>query len=566
MKIEYLSIENYKSIKYSGSLNFHEKFNILAGRNNTGKTALLEAISKGINCKPIESSSIRKGQHTEVYLLLSVNKEDMRSIRIDHFPIPDLIMSRLAVWIDFNHSYVQIRRISSLNSEGEELGVILEEADGILNFTNIPLIPISPKEYQEEFLDWLRENVIFISALRHTAPSLSTLPNESLDSYASNLHTVLYTIRNNNGTLFEKIEKTFLEIFPEIKRIHTHVNHNEVLKETLTNLTLEFKDNSEKVPLQECGSGYTQTLVLLCLIHSEKEKIILFDEPHTFLHPYAEKAIYDLTSGSDRHQYIFSTHSPLLINYPVDKTTYFVKRENGQSKYLQIDTIQELLEDIGVQNSNFAFSDRVIFVEGATEERILPIIFKENGLRRIGFNYTIINLNGTGRDFKNHGAMVNNSNKLEGIFNSISTSPIPYKIMLDRDERDEVQVDVLKQNYKGKIIVLPRREIENYFLVPEAIVQLVKDYTSDNDATVERVESSIKHYLSNTESKELYPKGCKNPIEDIKGSKVLELILNEYSINYNKVKHGLYITEWLYANNNRELDVIYNLYKDFIEN
>ncbi len=52
MRIAKIKIRNYKSFRESGELEFTSGFNIIAGQNNTGKTALLEALGLRFNPNP----------------------------------------------------------------------------------------------------------------------------------------------------------------------------------------------------------------------------------------------------------------------------------------------------------------------------------------------------------------------------------------------------------------------------------------------------------------------------------------------------------------------------------
>lgn len=564
MKIKEIKVGNYKSIVSSKPLTLHQNFNILSGRNNSGKTALLEAIFKGVSNEPADYI-MNPFDCANLELLFTMNEDDRESLNAIDESLSMILkeVSYLKVKIEFLGSFTTFESVTTHNEKKELIQTLLERT-GIKGMRAYSP-RIKAEEFQKTFLQWLSGNIIFISTNRNTLADASIKLNEDIDSLASNLYTVLFTFRNNKGDIFDKIQTTFLTIFPEVKRIHTQISENKE-GNYITNVLLEFIDSKEPIKLQDCGSGYTQILLSLCLIYSEDEKIILFDEPNTYLHPYAEKAIYDLAARGDKHQYVFSTHSPMLINYPIEKSIYFVKREDGQSIYAQIDNIQEVLKDIGASNSNYAFSDRVIFVEGQTEEKILPIIFRKNNFEQLGYNYTIINLKGTGDEFGSQKAMNNYSRQLEKIFNSISNSPIPYRILIDRDEKNQDMLKKIEENYKGKAFVLPRREIENYFLVPEAIEALIKHYLPNQDVTVDIVQEQIDACLEDTENRELYPKGCQNKIEDVKGSKVLKRILSEYKIEYSKVNHGFFITEWLYNNNNNKLNVIYSFFKDFLEN
>ncbi|MBU8919110.1 AAA family ATPase [Bacillus sp. FJAT-29953] len=574
MKILRLRVQNYKSIIDSMDLHLNEKLNILAGRNNSGKTALLEAIYKSANFQlATGNQNVDFKKATEIEMLISLNDLDQVSLfTFDEYDFENDIFSKfpefLLVRLEFSNKMLRIIRVIEVDKEGSNLNEIVVRSNNGYKINHGPTYSlIKPRDYHIVFLDWLKNNIIFIGSNRSGEQSFTVQPNEQLDIFASNIHTVLYTIRNNSTEIFETIEKSFKLIFNEIRRIYTRIRLNQETNETNTNVFIEFDDNSV-VPLQECGSGYTQVLIFLTVMEYQKGKVILFDEPHTFLHPYAEKAIYDLVASSDKHQYLFSTHSPLLVNYPVEKNIYFVKKVKAESKYSKIDTVQDILMDLGIVNSDFAFADKIIFVEGETEEKILPVVFDNNNFKQFGYNYKIINLKGTGDEFKRRGAMVNYSEKLEGIFNGIALTPIPYVILLDKDERPQSKVQELKVSYKGKIIVLPRREIENYFLIPEAIVDLINSYDIDKKATYDEVKSWIERFLNDIDNKRYYLNGCtESKINEIKASKVLEDICEMYTIPYNKIKDGLFLSKWLYQNGKAdEINEVFGFFSNFLNN
>ncbi|HHY0837650.1 TPA: ATP-dependent nuclease [Bacillus thuringiensis] len=590
MRILQVHTMNYKSIanKEEQELLIHDNFNILAGRNNAGKTALLEAIANVCKCSQIHDTippNFHKYSFNRRRIILKQEGAYLLNLTLE---------------LTSNEAHTLFYRTATENKVPKFLNVILvikeniiigyEVYYSVIEPLNTALQPLSAtilkhsplfegnpedystsdaekiKSFKQAFLAKLQNSIVFISVNRKINSPSFIKPTIDLDSDASNLHTVLYTLRNNEGKLFDEIQKQFTLMFPDVARIHTYIDYNEVERENSTQVLLEFENLRNIIPLEECGSGYTQALLLLCLVYSKKRRIILFDEPHTYLHPHAEKSIYDLAVVNKRHQYIFSTHSPILINYPVEKKVYFVKKELGSSCYIEMTNIHEVLDDLGVSNSDFSFSDRVIFVEGPTEENILPLIFEQNDFKQVGFNYKIISLNGTDREFSKRSAMANNSDKLESIFNAISHSPIPYKIMLDKDEKTPDKIKELEENYKGKVVILPRREIENYFLVAEAIHSLIKNYSPTQEIKIADIQESIQICLDDQTNKTFYPKGCNTPIEDVKASKILEEVLNKYSIRYNKIRDGLYIAEWLYQNGYRVLDEVYQFFADFLHN
>ncbi|MBJ8152958.1 ATP-dependent nuclease [Bacillus cereus] len=587
MKILNTHIRGFKSIS-NAELSFRSgqptHIHILAGRNNVGKTAVLEALAKVCQCSLIENEksisltefmeeyNVNNSQSTKFYILniaLLLSKSEFETLfqltSANSFDLERSYQVRLIIKDEIILSY-EIGLFSRKTSKPIFKPISAEYLKKFPLFNHIPLSNDQIiREFKKAFLSMLQNSIVYISVHRQIKSPSSIKPCIDLNSNVSNLYTVLYTLRNNYGEIFDEIQKQFIQIFPDVARIHTYIDYNQEEQGNFTQIMLEFENYSQTIPLEECGSGYTQVLILLCLIHSKKERIILFDEPHLYLHPHAEKSIYDLAVRNAGNQYFFSTHSPILINYPVKKRIYFVTKEKNISSYVEMTDIHDVLEDLGVSNSDFSFSDRVIFVEGLTEENILPLIFENNGFRQIGFNYKIISLNGTDREFTKRSAMANNSSKLESIFNAISNSPIPYTIMLDKDEKTPEKIKELKETYKDKVVILPRREIENYFLITPAVYNLIKKHKPEQDLKIEDIQKSIQNCLDDKDNRTFYPKGCNNPIEDIKASMVLEEVLNTYSIRYNKIRDGLYIAEWLYQNGYRELDEIYEFFADFLQ-
>lgn len=143
--------------------------------------------------------------------------------------------------------------------------------------------------------------------------------------------------------------------------------------------------------------------------------------------------------------------------------------------------------------------------------------------------------------------------------------------MIDRDEKTEETLEKISQTYHGKALVLPRREIENYFLVPEAVLELIKNVIPEDaevlkDLNLESVKQAIDGCLDSIENTQLYPRGCKDKLTDVKGSELLNIVLREYHIEYRKVSHGLFLTQWISENNKEILNDIYNLFDEFLKN
>jgi hypothetical protein len=65
---------------------------------------------------------------------------------------------------------------------------------------------------------------------------------------------------------------------------------------------------------------------------------------------------------------------------------------------------------------------------------------------------------------------------------------LPHLFLIDRDERNDADIEKLKRNEKlqGRLHVFERREMENYLLVPAALERYIKDQKNGNATDLEK--------------------------------------------------------------------------------
>lgn len=578
MKIHSLRLKNYKSIEDSGEIFLNRKFNVFAGKNNAGKTALIESLylffqDSNLGTPNIKGDSgsgngIRQETHSIMEMICEIKEDDFletfRGLEIESkFKFYKITLHSLKGWtsiiavngiIDEVETTPQEKEICTWEYINNNYRVVnhMFQVD-LLNQSVIP-------DYIRSLFQKIRNTLLYISSSRTIPAQDSTALHQHLNVTASNIHAFFHTLHNNREEVFDKIQETFTGIFSDVKIIRTTVGQS-----NSTTIHLEFEGENQLFPLNECGSGYSHVLIMLSVLISETNKIVLFDEPHLYLHPSAEKAIYDLTQQNESHQFIFTTHSPILINYPVSKNLYLVTKKAGKSNYSLIGNVQEILNEIGISNSDFALADKVLFVEGETEEVVIPLILSTFGMKQIGYNYRVLKLQGTGKDFSNKGAMSNNSQKLGLILGYLSSSPIPYRILIDRDEKSEQKINELQETYGDNILILERREIENYFLTQIEPLVLSISQNIQREVSGSEVKEFITKCYENFEDRKLYPKERLSQVNDIVGSEVLERLFNNYQLTYSKVRHGTLIVNWLLENQPNELECIADLLRPFVE-
>jgi predicted ATP-dependent endonuclease of OLD family len=108
---------------------------------------------------------------------------------------------------------------------------------------------------------------------------------------------------------------------------------------------------------------------------------ILIDKPTSFLHPGATRKLLEVMQDRRDHQYIVSTHSPVLIQAVQPNSVWLTRYEADQSTIHEVDLektedLRLFLREIGVRLGDVFGADNVIWVEGETEEDCFPIIVR----------------------------------------------------------------------------------------------------------------------------------------------------------------------------------------------
>lgn len=215
-------------------------------------------------------------------------------------------------------------------------------------------------------------------------------------------------------------------------------------------------------PLYFEGGGTQGAINLLYDLKSEPEEGYVFgiEEPETHSHPGFQRKLFDELKGLsvDGHQLFVVTHSSIFIDRTDLSNAWIVKLVDVETKVEKIKELKEIVQEIGAKPSDiFFFADRILFVEGKTEEIILPAF-----AHRLGVDLedvAIIPVEGKAKARLNLKAWV-----------KITRNALPIFLILDNDARQEVEELV------GEGLIEPRSyhlwqngTIENYY--PEEILE-----------------------------------------------------------------------------------------------
>ena len=339
-----------------------------------------------------------------------------------------------------------------------------------------------------------------------------------LDENGNGACNLINQILTKEQLLEKLIQKNLLEALNEIMYPDSKFDGITVQKTAGSdNWEVYLYEGDDRYALSKMGSGLkTIILVLLNLLiipeinkyNDEQIHFFAFEELENNLHPALQRRLFDylFQYGKDHpNAYIFlTTHSHIAINTLANKPDtqiLHVKKENGISTMDQIDSFiskTHVLEDLDVRASDIFQSNGIIWVEGPSDrvyiKRWLEIWGDKNLIE--GSDYQFLYYGG--RLLSHY-----TTEETEDLINILSIN-INAAIVIDSDKRskqghiNDTKKRIQKEfEEKGMLCWITKgKEIENYL-----------PYGAINSAYSSKLETNCKQY-------ELFPeyieRVCKN--------------------------------------------------------
>lgn len=596
--------------------------NLLVGRNNAGKTALLKGLAV-LSAIPLQfASSIppsivdlaislqayARTTAPEAYYRVEIIFQLQESDQID---LPDkerakeiireretflvyrfwILPSRNQDQVIFDQAELRIQGYPALPL------VISEQGLNVLNFkfpepgVELPPVlgtgkvnpggkPVSTPDRKNHFVPIPKHGNFFdalaqfhrlryVSPHRVVSPWINIQTADVLPDSAENLPIFLQTLYGRDRKAFQQIENLLISIFPEFEAVNPATERNQV------QITLTRRDVNRQIPLTHCGTGVEQVLAIATFsVTAEKGAILLVDEPHSFLHPTAERQLVNFLRLDLNHQYVISTHSSVFINaVEAGRITHVEGPGKAFSDAQSSPEIGRILLDLGYRNSDILFYDTLIIVEGRSDKTILPLLLKGAGISPIALNAVgCPTMEGVPGDARSLQIAVH---KHEKLLRALSQTQQPRLYLFDGDRSPE-DIELLKKmrdssgNNSVPVRFLPRTEIENYLLVPEAIVAALQEEALLADVQIEVTETSVREKIDSflkSDDKVLFPHGKNaDPSKTVKGSVLLQkLYASVENLVYDKDKSGALIAGHLTVKNQPALSELRDLLKDILQ-
>ncbi len=226
-------------------------------------------------------------------------------------------------------------------------------------------------------------------------------------------------------------------------------------------ITVEYKQGSKKYDIISGGSGFHQTLTLLAFLYGYHPTTILLDEPDAHLHVNLQREILDFfkRKASERGtQFLIATHAEEFVR-GVDASQIVSLLQQKPTRIESTPEIVRAMAEVSNEEiTNLTSSPFILYVEGESDERILRAWAKQCGAQDVMDKMVFkVMSGGSKKDMKD--LSDEHFRALKQIV------PCVKKMVLFDYDRDEDAFHPPEDN--SGLVEWKRKNIENYLLVPE---------------------------------------------------------------------------------------------------
>lgn len=404
MRFTYLRIRHFKSIE-DMEIKDIENALILVGKNNTGKTSVLDAIRLLTGFRPVQEGDFNeRAQNIEIDVSLEITAEDLS---LFHKRGAVSAYKRFSVWeqevrkrlpsfrgetlsftctinqngkrrfgdgIKKHNKYIEemLPKISYINAD-RDMGLL--QSDLLLTQGRIMRREIQAGSCIFDGAKTCRHCFQCIGLIHQKKPEeLSIMEISRLmefKMYQVNLSSFTRRLNENfhkNGGL-EEILYSLNWNPEEIFKIQAQIYKEESGRlVSIDNLSRGMK-NIYMLSLLETYSGE----------RDQVPTIILVEYPEMYLHPQLQKTASEILYRlSKKNQIMFSTHSPnLIFNFNSRQIRQVVLDEEDCSVIRSHTDIGRILDDLGYGANDLMNVSFVFFVEGKQDKSRLPLLLKK---------------------------------------------------------------------------------------------------------------------------------------------------------------------------------------------
>ena len=510
MQITDLWIRNFKSIRDMHIENIENAL-ILVGKNDTGKTAVLDAVRAVGGDYEVRKEDFRESYpNVEILVTLQITEADLQ--RFHRYGIVSSYRRYESWYRDF------CRKLPSYR-DGKLTFEYTVNRDGRIRYSdghqkNNGFIPkIFPHIYymdaernlekfqddllllqEDELLKQMRSGCCMFDMAKKCNHCFSCIgliqkkTPEELNAFeaAKLLEYKLYNL--SLDAFSRRVNENFRK---NGGRDRVAYSMNLDIERTLSvTAEIQREGQQEKWPLGSMGKGM-RSIYMLSLLETYEEEgrqnadLILVEDPEIFLHPKLQKVSGDILYRlSRKNQVVFSTHSPnLLPDFNSRQIRQVYLNSEGVSEVREKTDISAVLDDLGYSANDLMNVNFVFIVEGKQDKSRLPLLIRkyysetydsEGNLSRIA----IITTNSCTNIKTYANLKYMNQIYIKDNFLMIRDGDGKDREELKRQlcsyyaKRNEEDVDRLPRVTEKNVLILRYYSFENYFLDPKVMARI----------------------------------------------------------------------------------------------
>lgn len=586
MYLKQLTISNYKSFFEPTVLHFEPGFNVLLGANSSGKSSVLETIFyphlENIPHRSIlnvvDSGALLVDAPTsELQFLTSAREVVTKELwgsqglyvglgqAIGHFYSEDASIIKQKIWTepliihtkidhamgrfmkaDFEHWPSMWRQLQS-SGQGFPTA-LLRNSD----FEVIQIANVNPGSADmDQLASRIAQKIYMFASERSVKHLFGHHPDGELLPNGSNLAYCINHLQSSNPDLARELNKLLNRVFPTIHWVAAPGNGQQQFELKVHTNASHLKRSDLAVPINRVGTGVANALAMLYVaLTAQTQRLILLEEPNSFLHPRALRELLAILAEiGSMHQFFVTTHSSDVLRTIKASTVTLLKHDGYQTTVeqtsgSQLHKFQAGLVDLGIRLTDLHGCDKVLWVEGETEEAIFPLLLR-HFFPELAQGIAVLPLHATG-DFE---SKKYEPKKVAEIYKKLSQgsflAPPMVAIALDKERRSSSEIKQVEIDCADIVYFLPRTMLEDYLLNAEAIA-LVLSQELDKEVVQTDVENALNE-ATGSGSCLLNPKSKSD--KTIHAAKILKSVFESVgTVEYRKTAHGPKIAEWLLAN------------------
>lgn len=432
MNIKKMRVQNYKSFLDSGEVQINENLFALIGQNNTGKSAIMDAIQCAFpsSKKTVIPTDYHKGNTSDIIIeIWFINatmeyledkiyadkvKKQMDKVKKMETeleaeatePMKNKVISEKAK-IEHIRQENYKSCIDKYRIEDDEFYIKLVAKKG----SNISkrFYLNNNEEIKEVDLKILLPELKVIPAIRDPKNESTAGANSYLKELIQMLDDEIQTnieiegsnisYKELNTVIADETKERCKYLGKDITSFYNNAigtNEYEVIIDSDVNIskgttyTTKIKDKNTGIEndILSCGTGY-QSIIILSILEtyvkiSQKNSsyILLIEEPEVYLHPSLQRKMIDtLINISDSNQVLFTSHSPITVSKLAGSQIKLVKKVEGVATIEDINP-NIVIDELGIKADDILTNKGIIFVEGKDDKAVIELLLNkiEGGL------------------------------------------------------------------------------------------------------------------------------------------------------------------------------------------